>query len=77
MIARDRATEKTGAEEQIGFMRAKQILALLPVSRSTWWEGVKTGRFPPPLRMPGGKITFWRKRDILELLRRLDAGEEI
>lgn len=77
MIARDTATEKTGAEEQIGFLRAKQILALLPVSRSTWWEGVKTGRFPAPVRMTGGKITFWRKRDIAELLRRLAAGEEI
>ena len=27
-------------------IRLDEVLAYLPVSRSTWWCGVKTGRFP-------------------------------
>ncbi len=76
MIAQENE-QATLADETLGFMRLKQILALLPVSKSTWWDGVKNGRFPLPVRMPQGKITFWRKRDIMELLRKMDAGEEI
>lgn len=78
MIARDTAKEKTASGvDQIGFFRLKQVLALLPVGKSTWWAGVKTGRFPQPVRMPEGRITFWRKKDILELVRKVRAGEEI
>ena len=29
-----------------GFARLPQVLAVYPVSRSTWLEGVRTGRFP-------------------------------
>lgn len=29
------------------------IPALIPVSRSTWWAGVKSGRYPQPVRTLG------------------------
>lgn len=78
MIARNTEAGKTASGvDQIGFFRLKQILSLLPVGKSTWWDGVKTGRFPKPVRMPSGRITFWRKEDILELVRKVRAGEEI
>ncbi len=53
-----------------GFVRLASILAPkgpIPVSKSTWWEGVKSGRFPKPLKL-GPRITVWRAEDIHELI---------
>lgn len=53
-----------------GFLRLKQILAPIgpiPVSKSTWWAGVKDGRFPKPLKL-GERVTVWRAEDILALI---------
>jgi len=42
-----------------GFLRWKQIKQLFPVSRTVWYEGVKNGRYPKPVkqdfRRPKGK----------------------
>jgi len=55
-----------------GYLRIAQVLAVFPVSRSLWWEGVADGRFPKPVKLEG-RITAWRVRDIRELLRRYDT----
>ena len=39
----------------------------IPVSRSTWWAGVKSGRFPSPVKL-GPRITAWRNEDIVRLV---------
>jgi prophage regulatory protein len=39
----------------------------LPVSKSTWWAGVKSGRYPKPVKL-GPRITAWRAADIQALL---------
>lgn len=39
----------------------------IPVSRSTWWAGVKSGRFPTPVKL-GPRITAWRNDDIVRLV---------
>ena len=39
------------------------ITALIPVGESTWWLGVKTGRFPKPLKL-GPRTTVWRVEDM-------------
>lgn len=39
----------------------------IPVAKSTWWAGVKDGRFPKPLKL-GPRITVWRAEDIQRLL---------
>ena len=41
----------------------------IPVSRSTWWQGVKTGRYPKPVKL-GPRITAWRVEDIRVLIER-------
>ncbi len=54
---------------QTGFVRLKQILAPrgpIPVSKSTWWAGVKDGRFPKPMKL-GDRITVWRVEEIRAL----------
>jgi prophage regulatory protein len=62
---------------ETGFLRLPQIVgnsksnppipALIPVSRSTWWAGVSSGRFPKPIKL-GPRITAWRVEDILALI---------
>jgi len=39
----------------------------IPVGKSTWWDGVKSGRFPQPIKL-GPRITVWREEDIEALL---------
>lgn len=63
---------------EAGFLRLSQIIgnpkakppipAVIPVSKSTWWEGVRTGRYPPPVRTLGLRITAWRVEDIRALI---------
>jgi predicted DNA-binding transcriptional regulator AlpA len=54
---------------ETGFVRLSQILAPvgpIPVSKSTWWSGVKVGRFPKPQKL-GPRTTVWRVEDIRKL----------
>lgn len=53
-----------------GFLRLKHILAPvgpIPVSSSTWWAGVKDGRFPRPVKI-STRVTVWRVEDIRALI---------
>ena len=54
---------------QSGFVRLSMILAPagpIPVSKSTWWQGVKDGRFPKPQKL-GPRTTVWKVEDIRAL----------
>jgi len=56
-----------------GFVRLSAILSPngpIPVGRTTWWAGVKSGRYPRPVKL-GPRITAWRVDDIRRLI---DAG---
>lgn len=53
-----------------GMVRLKDILAPrgpIPVSKSTWWLGVRQGRFPKPKKL-GRAVTVWRAEDIWALI---------
>lgn len=53
-----------------GFVRLASILppnGPIPVSKSTWWAGVKSGRFPKPVKL-GPRTTAWRVEDIRALI---------
>ncbi len=58
---------------QNGFVRLPSIIAPdgpIPVGKSTWWQGVRDGRFPQPVKL-GPKTTAWRVEDIRALIERL------
>ncbi len=55
---------------------APPIEPLIPVSRSTWWQGVRDGRFPAPIKL-GNRITVWRARDILNLISNSEFREKL
>lgn len=62
---------------ETGYLRLRQIIGnpkadppippLIPVSRSTWWVGVASGRFPKPRKLSPG-VTVWRVEDIRALI---------
>jgi len=52
---------------ETGFLRLPQILAIFPVSRSAFWAGVKTGRYPTPVKL-SPRCTAWRVEDIRALI---------
>ena len=50
-----------------GYVRLPEVLKVFPVSRSSWWAGVKDGRFPQPVKL-SQRVTAWRVEDIKALL---------
>jgi prophage regulatory protein len=56
-----------------GYVRLPQILEVFPVSRSSWWAGVKSGRYPASFKL-GPRTTAWRVEDIYALLEKGDAA---
>lgn len=68
-----------------GYVRLPQIVgdpkadppipAIFPVGRSTWWAGVKSGRYPRSVKL-GPRTTAWRATDIRELIDRLSQEAE-
>lgn len=64
---------------QTGFLRLSQILgdanttppvpAVIPICKSAWWAGVKSGRFPKSVKL-GPRTTAWRVEDIRALIER-------
>lgn len=59
---------------ETGFLRLPQIIGsannppIIPVSKSTWWAGVKSGRYPQSVKL-GLRMTVWRVEDIRELIK--------
>lgn len=62
---------------ETGYVRLAQILgnpkadpptpAIIPVSKSTWWSGIRTGRYPQPVKL-STRCTAWRVSDIRALI---------
>ena len=60
-----------------GYLRLAQIVgnpkadppipAIYPVSKSSWWLGVKSGRYPRPVKL-SPRCTAWRVEDIRALI---------
>lgn len=57
-----------------GFVRLPQVLAVIPVSKTQFWEGIKTGKYPSPIKL-GPRTTAWRVEDIRGLIERLTKQE--
>ena len=61
-----------------GYLRLSQIIGdrktspptpgLIPVGRSTWYAGIRDGRFPEPYKGFGERIAVWRAEDIYALI---------
>jgi len=47
-------------------LRLPQVLKIIPVSRSTWYLGVKKGAYPSLVKI-GRRASGWRRRDVEKL----------
>ncbi|WP_081679055.1 helix-turn-helix transcriptional regulator [Methylobacter luteus] len=60
---------------ETGFLRIWQIVgnkktstpALIPISRTSFLNGVKSGKYPKPVKL-GERTTAWRVEDIRDLI---------
>lgn len=65
---------------ETGYLRLAQIVgdkkagipAIIPVSKSTWWAGVKSGRYPKSVKL-SERCSAWRVSDILGLIEKAEC----
>lgn len=50
-----------------GFVRLPDVLKVFPVSKSTWWAGIKAGKYPVGVKL-SERITAWKAEDIRALI---------
>ena len=52
---------------ETGFLRLPEVLQLIPVSKSTWWDGIMAGKYPAGIKL-SERCTAWRAEDIRTLV---------
>lgn len=57
----------TSAPAANSLLRLPQVLAKVPVCKTTWWAGVKSGRYPAPVKL-SPRVTCWRSSYIDALI---------
>jgi prophage regulatory protein len=57
------ATNPSPCLPDTGFLRQRQVLLLVPVSKSTLWRRVRSKSFPGPVKL-SARVTAWRAEDI-------------
>ncbi|MFI3158105.1 MAG: AlpA family phage regulatory protein [Methylococcaceae bacterium] len=77
-------TSSRSALPETGFLRIWQIvgnpkaeppiLPLIPVCRSTFLNGVKSGKYPKPIKL-GERTTAWKVEDIRALISQLGGTQ--
>ncbi|HEY8566379.1 MAG TPA: AlpA family phage regulatory protein [Beijerinckiaceae bacterium] len=61
-----------------GFLRLTSIIAPhgpIPVGKSTWWAGVREGRYPQPVKL-SARVTAWRVDDIQALIAQITPAND-
>lgn len=55
-------------EQIIGNPKAKPpIPPIIPVCATSWWSGVRAGRYPPAVKL-GPRTTAWKAEDVRRLI---------
>ena len=65
--------QKAIALPAVGYLRLPQILEIFPISKSTWWEGCRSGVFPKPVKL-GPRTSAWSVEDIRALMERINTA---
>jgi predicted DNA-binding transcriptional regulator AlpA len=64
MLRQKKEQQEKGQEK---LLRLKQVLELIPISKSSWWAGCSSGKYPQPIKL-GEKTTVWKLSDINRLI---------
>lgn len=75
--------QSNSAIPQTGFLRLPQIVGdpkanppippLVPISKATWWDWVKSGKAPAPVKL-SERVTAWKAEDIHNFIAELGKG---
>ena len=57
--------------DQPGFLRLKEVLTILPISRAAWYSGIQSGRYPPSVSLGGRRSVGWSTSSIKMLIDQL------
>lgn len=71
--AQNSALQTSSTEPEVRLYRLSDVLARIPVSRSTWFAGIQIGRYPRGHHL-GPRTTVWRSDDIDRLIERLGVA---
>lgn len=66
--------QKTYTLPATGFVRLAIVLALVPMSKSSWFAGVKNKTLPAPIKL-GPRMSAYRVEDIKALIERLGSAD--
>lgn len=61
--------------QEVGLLRVRDIVgdkkkgipAILPISKASWWNGVRSGKYPKPKKL-GPRTTVWTVEEIRQLI---------
>ena len=67
------ASRSAPALPETGFLRQPQVLAFVPISKSTLWRRIQARTFPEPLKL-SQRVTVWRAEDIRRWIAQQSLG---
>jgi len=53
-------------KEEIGFLKLSEVLDIIPVSKATWYNGIRIGIYPEPIKL-NVRSSAWRVSEIKKL----------
>lgn len=54
-------------------LRLPQVQAIFPISKTAWYEGIRTGKYPAGIKISERSVA-WRRSSIVQLINSLEAG---
>lgn len=57
------------------FLRIKQVLALIPVSKSQLYNMIAEGMFPKPVQI-GKRTSVWRSQDVMGFIEKVGTQRD-
>ena len=58
------------------YLRLKNVLEILPVSKSSIWQWVKDGKFPAPTRL-SQRCSVWDARVIEQFVKSYESAQNV
>lgn len=58
-----------------GLVRLPSVLCHFQISRSGWYQGIKEGIYPSPIKV--GNKSFWKANEIRELIKKISNTDEM
>ena len=55
------------SEQRTQLLKLPDVLKRIPVSRSSWYQGIRLGMYPEPVRI-GKRSVAWRSNEIDQLV---------